>query len=171
MIPPRTWPALRAARSRSAGPRPMLRPCPKPAVRTNWCPTFALAWRLPEWRQVLRRCLNRGRQCVSSRFLARFAEAEAEGEANLDRGALTSHRPDDWGHCCSKASVRFQFSEQREILLATLRGLSLCSSGRGTIEAVSSTPSGRCTMRNHDFVSDEFLAVTAASLVLLCSGL
>jgi hypothetical protein len=27
------------------------------------------------------------------------------------------------------------------------------------------------TMRNHDFVSDGFLAVTAASLVLLCSGL
>jgi hypothetical protein len=80
-------------------------------------------------------------------------------------------RPGEWGHCCSKASVRFQFSEQREILLTTLRGLSFCSSGRGTIEAVSSTPSGRCTMRNHDFVSDGFLAVTAASLVLLCSGL
>ncbi len=84
---------------------------------------------------------------------------------------LSSHRPGDWGHCCSKASVRFQFSEQCEILLTTLRGLSFCSSGRGTIEAVSSTPSGRCTMRNHDFVSDGFLAVTAASLVLLCSGL
>jgi len=65
----------------------------KPAVRTNWYPTFALAWRLPELRQVLRRCLNRGRQCISSRFSrAGFAEAEAEGEANLDRGALTSHR-------------------------------------------------------------------------------
>src|SRR5882762_3640605 len=48
----------------------------------------------------------------------------------------------DQGPCCSKASVRFQFSEQREILLTTLRGLSFCSSGRGTIEAVSSTPSG-----------------------------
>jgi hypothetical protein len=36
-----------------------------------WCPTFALAWRLPGLRQVLRRCSNRGRQCVSSRFLAR----------------------------------------------------------------------------------------------------
>jgi hypothetical protein len=32
---------------------------------------------------------------------ADFAEADAEGETNLDRGALTSHRPDDWGHCCS----------------------------------------------------------------------
>ena len=30
---------------------------------------------------------------------------------------------------------------------------------------------GRCTMRNRDFVSDEFLALTAAGLVLLCSGL
>src|SRR5260370_42505988 len=49
----------------------MLRPCPKPAVRTNWCPTFALAGRLPELRRVLRRCLNRGRQCISSRPLAR----------------------------------------------------------------------------------------------------
>jgi hypothetical protein len=26
-------------------------------------------------------------------------------------------------------------------------------------------------MRNHDFVSDGFFALTAASLVLLCSGL
>jgi hypothetical protein len=49
----------------------MLRPCLKPAVRANWCPTFALAWRLPELRRVLRRCLNRGRQCISSRSLAR----------------------------------------------------------------------------------------------------
>jgi hypothetical protein len=31
--------------------------------------------------------------------------------------------------------------------------------------------SRRFTMRNHDFVSDGFLAVIAASLVLLCSGL
>ena len=30
---------------------------------------------------------------------------------------------------------------------------------------------GRCIMRNHDFVSDGFLALTAASLVLLCSSL
>lgn len=29
----------------------------------------------------------------------------------------------------------------------------------------------RCNMRNHDFVSDGFLALTAASLVLLCSSL
>ena len=28
-----------------------------------------------------------------------------------------------------------------------------------------------CTMRNHDFVADGFLALIAASLVLLCSGL
>jgi hypothetical protein len=26
-------------------------------------------------------------------------------------------------------------------------------------------------MRNHDFVSNRFLAITAASLMLLCSGL
>jgi hypothetical protein len=31
--------------------------------------------------------------------------------------------------------------------------------------------SGRRTMRDHDFVSDGFLAVTAAGLVLLCSSL
>ena len=30
---------------------------------------------------------------------------------------------------------------------------------------------GSATMRNHDFVSNGFLAVTAASLMLLCSGL
>src|SRR3981081_953556 len=45
----------------------------------------------------------------------------------------TSHRPGDWGRCCAKASVRFQFSEQREILLTALRGISFCSIGRGTI--------------------------------------
>ena len=73
------------------------------------------------------------------------------------------------GPCCSKASVRFQFSEQREILLTALRGISFRSSGRGAIETVTSTP--RCTMRNHDLVSEGFLAVIAASLVLLCSGL
>ena len=31
--------------------------------------------------------------------------------------------------------------------------------------------SGRCTMRNHDFVSDGFLALIVAGLLLLCSGL
>jgi hypothetical protein len=77
----------------------------------------------------------------------------------------------DQGLCCSKASVRFQFSEHREILLTALRGLSFYSSGRGTIETLTSTPSGRCIMRNHDLVSDGFLAVTATSFVLLCSGL
>jgi hypothetical protein len=30
---------------------------------------------------------------------------------------------------------------------------------------------GRCTMRNHDFVSDGFLALIVAGLLLLCSGL
>ena len=48
--------------------------------------------------------------------------------------------------------------------------VSFCSSGRRTIETVTSTPNGRCMMRNHDFVSDGFPAVIAASLVLLCSG-
>jgi hypothetical protein len=28
----------------------------------------------------------------------------------------------------------------------------------------------RCTMRDHDFVSDGFLALIVAALVLLCSG-
>ena len=30
---------------------------------------------------------------------------------------------------------------------------------------------GRCNMRNHDIVSNGFLALTTASLVLLCSSL
>jgi hypothetical protein len=34
-----------------------------------------------------------------------------------------------------------------------------------------SIESGRCTMRNHDFVSDGFLALIVAGLLLLCSGL
>jgi hypothetical protein len=34
-----------------------------------------------------------------------------------------------------------------------------------------SIESGRCTMRNHDFVSDGFLALIVASLLLLCSSL
>jgi hypothetical protein len=38
-------------------------------------------------------------------------------------------------------------------------------------ETMTSIPERRAYMRNHDFVSDGFLAVTAASLVLLCSGL
>jgi hypothetical protein len=33
-----------------------------------------------------------------------------------------------------------------------------------------SIKSGRCTMRNHDFVSDGFLALIVAGLLLLCSG-
>jgi len=32
-----------------------------------------------------------------------------------------------------------------------------------------SIESGRCTMRNHDFVSDGFLALIVAGLLLLCS--
>jgi len=35
----------------------------------------------------------------------------------------------------------------------------------------SSIESGRCIMRNHDFVSDGFLAITAAGFMLLCSSL
>ena len=34
-----------------------------------------------------------------------------------------------------------------------------------------SIESGRGTMRNHDFVSDGFLALIVAGLLLLCSGL
>jgi hypothetical protein len=48
--------------------------------------------------------------------------------------------------------------------------VSFCSSGRRTIETVTSTPSGWCAVHNHDFVSDGFLAVIAPSLVLFCSG-
>jgi hypothetical protein len=33
-----------------------------------------------------------------------------------------------------------------------------------------SIESGRYTMRNHDFVSDGFLALIVAGLLLLCSG-
>ena len=35
----------------------------------------------------------------------------------------------------------------------------------------ASFPTGRCTMRNHDFVSDGFLALIATCLLMLCSGL
>jgi len=52
-----------------------------------------------------------------------------------DTPAMAAAAPQRWGRfyipCCSKASVRFQFSEQREILLTELRGISFCSSGRG----------------------------------------
>ena len=34
-----------------------------------------------------------------------------------------------------------------------------------------SIESGRCTMGNHDLVSDGFLALIVAGLLLLCSGL
>jgi hypothetical protein len=37
--------------------------------------------------------------------------------------------------------------------------------------APASSTTGRCTVRNHDFVSDGFLALIAACLVTLCSGL
>jgi hypothetical protein len=44
---------------------------------------------------------------------------------------------------------------------------------RSSVERVTGVPraAGVCNMRNHDLVSGGFLAVTAASLVLLCSGL
>ena len=35
----------------------------------------------------------------------------------------------------------------------------------------ASSTTERCTLRNHDFVSDGFLALIAACLVTLCSGL
>jgi hypothetical protein len=34
----------------------------------------------------------------------------------------------------------------------------------------ASVSDGRCTMRDHDFVSDGFLALIVAALVLLCSS-
>jgi hypothetical protein len=42
---------------------------------------------------------------------------------------------------------------------------------RADSEIRTSITSGRCTMLKHDFVSDGFLALTAAGLVLLCSSL
>ena len=36
---------------------------------------------------------------------------------------------------------------------------------------LTASPGPRTIMRNHDFVSGGFLALTTASLVLLCSGL
>src|SRR5260370_33605383 len=99
----------------------------------------------------------------------RIVKESFEIAKNRDGAERSLRWCQDNAPCCSKASVRFQFSEQREILLTALRGISFCSSGRGTIETLTSTPSGRCTMRNRDFVSEGFLAIIAASLVLLCS--
>ena len=80
---------------------------------------------------------------------------------------LTSHRPDGRRRCCPKASVGFQFPQPRAILLTVHRD----GSSVRAADWYSPSTAGVRTMRNHDFVSDGFLAVTAASLVLLCSGL
>jgi hypothetical protein len=49
---------------------------------------------------------------------------------------------------------------------------SFCASRRAIVETVIRIPERQVvSMHNHDFWSDGFLAVTAASLVLLCSGL
>jgi len=52
-------------------------------------PQLALAWRLPELRQVLRRCLNRGAVHKHPVPRAPASRSRGRGEANLDRGALT----------------------------------------------------------------------------------
>src|SRR5216683_7738686 len=93
------------------------------------------------------------------------------GKRNPPYALTPPGRPSDWGSLLLESISQIPIFGIARNLFDALRGISFCSSGRWTIEAVSSTPSGRCTMRNHDFVSDGFLAVTAASLVLLCSGL
>jgi hypothetical protein len=70
--------------------------------------------------------------------------------------------------CCSKSSVGFQLLGPREILLTVRGGRSFCCSGQ---LATTRFWIGRCTKHKHDYVADGFLAVTAASFVLLCSGL
>jgi hypothetical protein len=80
------------------------------------------------------------------------------------------------GLCCSKSSVRLRSSESREILLTVQGGRYVVLFERKAalslfLNAGQRSSIGRCTMRRHDFVSDGFLAVTAASFVLLCSGL
>jgi len=59
------------------------------------------------------------------------------------------------------------FRSRRAILLTVHRD----GSSVRAADWYSLSSAGVRTMRNHDFVSDGFLAVTAASLVLLCSGL
>jgi hypothetical protein len=74
--------------------------------------------------------------------------------------------------CCSKASVRFRFSQPLEIFLTVRRDSRFVRAG-AHFETVTSIPERQVVypMRNHDFVSDGFLAVTAAGFVVLCSGL
>ena len=49
----------------------------------------------------------------------------------------------------------------------------LLQQARAIVETVTSIPERQVVypMRNHDFVSGGFLAVTAAGFVVLCSGL
>jgi hypothetical protein len=74
----------------------------------------------------------------------------------------------DTGVVLLQITSRIPFSETREILLTVRGAVSFCCRGQ---LATTRFWIGRCTMRKHDFVADGFLAVTAASLVLLCSGL
>jgi hypothetical protein len=67
-----------------------------------------------------------------------------------------------------KIISRIPFSEAHEILLTVRGAKSFCCDGQ---LATTRFWIGGCTMHKHDFVADGFLAVTAASLVLLCSGL
>jgi hypothetical protein len=42
---------------------------------------------------------------------------------------------------------------------------------KSLIKSGDHSENGRCIMRNHDLVSDGFLAITAAGFLLLCSSL
>jgi hypothetical protein len=72
----------------------------------------------------------------------------------------------------------FRPAQRQHFPRARVRGVSLRQHPRAEPEIPKSLiksghhrENGRCIMRNHDFVSDGFLAVTAAGFVLLCSTL
>ena len=56
-------------------------------------------------------------------------------------------------------------------LKVTARGPEALARTTLSIRSSIEDESGRCPMRNHDLVSDGFLALTAGGLVLLCSSL
>ena len=99
----------------------------------------------------------------------------SEGDAGraISPYALTSHRPDDAG---TRALVWPGFLRRafarREILKQNLMVSADCEPTlalRASQNRISGTVGG-CIMRE-EFASNSFLAVTVASLVVLCSGL
>ena len=64
----------------------------------------------------------------------------SKGKARWHEPALTSLVRDDWGRCCSKASVRFRFSDPLEILLTVRRDSRSVRVRRAIVETVISIP-------------------------------